>query len=463
MPLDGTSTQEIPAVVSGLRKAFDSGTTRSLAWRREQLERFRTMLIDREAELAAALHKDLGKPRLEAFIGEIKFVQIEVEHALKNLRRWTRNESVSTPLSLQPAKSMIVREPLGVVLIIGPWNYPVQLVLGALVPAIAAGNCACLKPSELAPASSAAMARLVAQYLDTSCIQVVEGGVAETQALLGQKFDHILFTGGGTVGKIVMEAAAKNLTPVTLELGGKSPCIVDRDADLDVAARRITWGKFFNTGQTCIAPDYLLVQKDVVAPLLEKITAAIAKFYGDEPKKSPDYGRIINERHHARLVALLKDGTVVTGGAHDVSERYIAPTVLEDVKLDSKLMADEIFGPILPVLTVKDVDEAIAFVNARPKPLALYIFAKDRAVQDTVLARTSSGGACVNDVIVHPAVPDLPFGGVGPSGMGAYHGRAGFETFTHRKGVVRKSTALDPALRYPPYDANKEKWVRRLT
>jgi aldehyde dehydrogenase (NAD+) len=463
MPLDGTSTKEIPAVVAGLRKTFDAGTTRPIAWRREQLERFRTMMIDREAELAAALQKDLGKPPMEAYVAEIHFVQAEIEHALKNLRRWTRNESVSTPLALQPAKSMIVREPLGVVLIIGPWNYPVQLVLGALVPAIAAGNCAVLKPSELAPASSAAMARLVPQYLDTSVVQVVEGGVAETQALLAQKFDHILFTGGGTVGKIVMEAAAKHLTPVTLELGGKSPCIVDRDADLDVAARRIAWGKFFNTGQTCIAPDYLLVQKDVEAPLLEKIKAAIARFYGDEPKKSPDYGRIINARHHARLVGLLGDGEVVTGGQHDVSERYIAPTVLKDVKPESKVMADEIFGPILPVIAVKDVDEAIAFVNARPKPLALYVFAKERAVQDAVLARTSSGGACVNDVIVHPAVPDLPFGGVGPSGMGAYHGRAGFETFTHRKAVVRKSTAIDPALRYPPYDANKEKWVRRLT
>jgi aldehyde dehydrogenase (NAD+) len=339
----------------------------------------------------------------------------------------------------------------------------VQLVIGPVIGAIAAGNCVVIKPSEVAARSSAILAELVPKYLDPDAVRVVEGGVPETTALLAERFDHVFYTGNGTVGRIVMEAAAKHLTPVTLELGGKSPCYVDRDVDLDVTARRIAWGKWVNAGQTCVAPDYLLVHEAVADALVEKLRGTLRDFYGDDPKASPSYARIVNERHHRRLLALLGDGErAVIGGEHDEKERYIAPTVLRDVRPDARVMGDEIFGPILPMLTVKGPDEAIAFVNARPKPLALYVFSRRREVADDVLARTSSGGACVNDCVTHLGVPELPFGGVGASGMGAYHGRASFETFSHKKSVLVKGTSIDPALRYPPYTDDKEKWARRL-
>jgi aldehyde dehydrogenase (NAD+) len=294
-------------------------------------------------------------------------------------------------------------------------------------------------------------------------MRVVEGGVAETTALLAERFDHIFYTGNGTVGRVVMEAAAKHLTPVTLELGGKSPCVVDQSTDLDVAARRIVWGKFYNAGQTCIAPDYVLAHEAIEDALLARLKQTVRDFYGDDPRTSPDYGRVVNVRHHRRLTALLPgSGEVVTGGGANEAERYLAPTILRDVPADAPVMAEEIFGPILPVLRVKDVDEAVAFVNARPKPLALYLFTKDGEVRRRVLERTSSGGALVNHISLHVGVPSLPFGGVGPSGMGAYHGKASFETFSHRKSVLVKPTWLDPRLLYPPYDETKKKWIRRL-
>jgi aldehyde dehydrogenase (NAD+) len=349
-----------------------------------------------------------------------------------------------------------------VALIIAPWNYPLQLSLGPLVGALAAGNCAVLKPSELAPATARLLAERLPGYLDPACVRVVEGEVAETTALLAERFDHIFYTGNGAVGRIVLEAAAKHLTPVTLELGGKSPCYVDASADLAVAARRIAWGKFFNAGQTCIAPDYVLAHAAIRDRLLDLLRATLRDFYGDDPRTSPDYARIVNARHHRRLSALLGAGTVVVGGESDEAQRYLAPTVLADVPPDAPVMREEIFGPILPVLAVADADAAIAFVNARPKPLALYLFAADRAVEERVLARTSSGGATVNHVMLHFLVPELGFGGVGPSGMGAYHGRASFEVFSHRKGVLRQSTAIDVPLLYPPFSDAKKGWVRRL-
>jgi acyl-CoA reductase-like NAD-dependent aldehyde dehydrogenase len=369
---------------------------------------------------------------------------------------------VSAPVAVQPAKARIVPEPLGVVLIIAPWNYPFQLSIGPLIGAIAAGNCAILKPSEVASATSRVLAELVPKYLDRDCIAVVEGGVPETTALLAQELDHIFYTGNGAVGRIVMEAAAKHLTPVTLELGGKSPCIVDRDVDLTTAARRITWGKFFNAGQTCVAPDYLLVHESIKKPLLDKIASMIREFFGDDPQKSADFGRIINARHHKRLTALLDSGTAFVGAKTDADDRYIAPTVLTDVSPDSPAMADEIFGPILPVISVSSLDEAIEFVNERPKPLALYVFSNDRDRTRRVVERTSSGGACVNDVLTHLLPHELPFGGVGPSGMGAYHGKASFDTFTHMKSVLEKPFYMDPPLRYPPYTDGKIKWAKRL-
>ncbi len=453
---------QIPALVDELRRTFHTGRTRPLAWRREQLRRLAQMMSEREEIFIEALREDLGRPRFESWIAETGFVPNEIAHVSKRLARWTKPKKVPTPLALQPGKSRIVREPLGVVLIVGPWNYPIQLVLSPLVGAIAAGNCAVLKPSELAPASSAALAEWVPKYMDPACVRVVEGGVPETQTLLDQRFDHIFYTGGGTVARIVMQAASKHLTPVTLELGGKSPCIVDRDADVEVAARRIVWGKFLNAGQTCVAPDYVLVHQDVEKPLEDMLRETIHQFYGDDPQKSPDYSRIINARHHARLSALLADGTAVIGGVTDPADRYIAPTVLRDVDPSSRVMQDEIFGPILPVLPVRDVQEAVDFVYDRPKPLALYVFTRNAAVARHVLESTSSGGACVNDVVAHLGVPELPFGGVGDSGMGAYHGRLSFETFSHRKAVLEKGTRVDPPLRYPPYDAAKEKWARKL-
>jgi aldehyde dehydrogenase (NAD+) len=351
------------------------------------------------------------------------------------------------------------------VLIIGPWNYPVQLVLAPLVGALAAGNAAVLKPSEVAAHTSRALARLIPRYLDGDAIAVIEGGVPETTALLDERWDHIFYTGNGTVGRVVMAAAAKHLTPVTLELGGKSPTIVDRSANLDVAARRIVWGKYINAGQTCVAPDYVLVDRRVEGPLSARMRDAVRQFYGDDPQASNDYGRIINDRHFARLARLIDDegsGEVLYGGDRDEDDRYFSPTAVRNPELTSPIMQEEIFGPILPVIAVDDTASAIEFVNSREKPLALYVFAEETEVANRVIASTSSGGACVNATIFHLAVPGLPFGGVGASGMGAYHGRATFETFSHAKSVLTKPTGIDPSIAYPPYRGIKAKLLRRL-
>jgi aldehyde dehydrogenase (NAD+) len=453
--------EPIPQVMERLRATFRSGRTRPLAWRVDALQRLRAIIKDREAEAIAALRADLGKPTLEAYAGELGFLVAEIDHTIKHLPGWMKPEKVSTPIANQPASSTVLREPLGVVLVIGPWNYPVQLTLGPLVGAIAAGNCVVVKPSEIASHTSALIARWLGDFAP-GAVAVVEGGVPETTQLLEQRFDHIFFTGSTAVGKVVMQAAAKHLTPVTLELGGKSPCIVDQHVDLTVAARRILWGKFWNAGQTCVAPDYLLVHEAVMDPLVERLKATLLEFYGDDPQKSPDYARIISDRHHKRLVGMLGEGgKVVVGGKHDEASRYFAPTIVDGAPLESKVMTEEIFGPVLPIVRVKSIREAIDFVNARPKPLALYVFSSDKGAQEQVLQETSSGGACVNDTIAHLSVPELPFGGVGDSGIGAYHGRSSFETFSHRKSVMAKATWVDVKLRYPPYGDNV-KWVRRL-
>jgi aldehyde dehydrogenase (NAD+) len=460
--VDSETIAAIPEVVSALRQTFNSERTRSAEWRIAQLDGIQRFLSERAAEIEAALKADLGKSHLEAYLTETNFTAGEIRHAKRHLSRWMAPQRVPAAMVVEPASARIYKDPLGVVLIIAPWNYPLQLLLGPLVAAVAAGNCAVLKPSEVSAHTSAMIARWLPEYVDRDCIRVVEGGVPETTALLDQRFDHIFYTGNGTVARIVMAAAVKHLTPVTLELGGKSPCIVDETADLAVAARRICWAKFTNAGQTCVAPDYILVKRSVHDALVAKLGATLRDFFGEDAQKSGDYGRIISPRHHHRLVKLMEGATVAHGGRHDAADRYIEPTILTDVSPDAPIMQEEIFGPLLPVLAVDDIETAIRFINGRDKPLALYVFSSDKDTQEAVLTRTSSGGAVVNHAVVHLACPSLPFGGVGESGMGAYHGQHGFDLFTHHKSVLKKPNMIDPPLLYPPYDRKKIKWIKRL-
>ena len=457
-----TPVASIAELVRGLRAGYDSGRTRGLEWRRKQLKAGIALVTENEREILEALRVDLGKPALEGVMAEVSYTLGEARFMLKKLAGWLKPRKVSTPMMAQPGKSVLVQEPLGVVCVIAPWNYPFQLAMVPALGALAAGNTVVLKPSEVSAATSNLFARLIPRYFDASAMRVVEGGVLETSALLEQRFDHIFYTGNGAVGRVVMAAAAKHLTPVTLELGGKSPCYVDPSADLDVAARRIAWGKFYNAGQTCVAPDYILAHASVHDRLLEKLAATVKQFYGADPQRSPDYGRVVNQRHHRRLMKLLGSGEVVVGGTGDEATRYLAPTVLKNVAPDSPVMAEEIFGPILPVLKVSGPDEAITFINRREKPLALYVFAGESDVAERFIARTSSGGVTVNHAWLHLAVPELPFGGVGESGMGAYHGQSTFDTFSHMKPVLKKPFMFDPSILYPPYTEGKQKLIRKL-
>ena len=457
-PVDGIADQ-----VAHLRAAFDRGLTRPAAWRIQQIERVREMMSENADAFAEALKLDVGKPELEAYAADIMIIAEEAKAVAKSVKTWMKPRKVKGTIQTFPSKSEIVSDPLGVVLIISPWNYPVQLLISPLLGALAAGNCVVLKPSEVTPHTSQLLAELVPKYLDRDAVCVVEGGVDETTALLEQRFDHIMYTGNGAVARIVMAAAAKHLTPVTLELGGKSPCFVDASAKVDVAARRIAWGKFMNAGQTCIAPDYLLVERGAEGPLLEAIREAVKEFYGDDPRQSPDFGRIVNVRHHRRVAGLLKDGgEVFMGGDVDEDDLYIAPTVLTAVDPDSAVMSEEIFGPLLPVMVVDDVEAAIRFINGRDKPLALYAFTEKQAVADRLIGETSSGGVCVNGTILHIGNPNMPFGGVGESGMGAYHGRTSFDTFSHQKSVMRRGTWLDIKFMYPPYTKKKTDMIKKM-
>lgn len=443
------------------RQFFNTFKTRDISFRIEQLKILRQAILENEVAINNALWADLRKPKTETYITELGICFEEIKYTTKYLKSWTKPKSVGTPFLYCPASSKIYYEPLGVVLIIGPWNYPFQLVISPLIGAIAAGNCAVIKPSEIAANTSHLLAEILPKYFDPSFITVVEGGKETTQQLLEEKFDHIFFTGGTTVGKIIMSAAAKHLTPVTLELGGKSPCIVDADTHLDYTARRIAWGKFMNAGQTCVAPDYLLVDRAIKKDLLGHLKKYIQDFYGATPETSPDYARIINPHHFNRLCELLNAGEIIIGGDTNPDGRYIAPTVIDGVDWDSPVMQEEIFGPILPVLEYSDLSEAIALVNARPKPLALYFFSNNKHHQERVLQETSSGGVSINDTIIQLAVPGLPFGGVGDSGIGHYHGKASFETFSHQKSVFHQSFLVDLKLRYAPYK-DKLKWLKRL-
>ncbi|MFE1392867.1 aldehyde dehydrogenase family protein [Nocardiopsis alba] len=458
-----TTTVDIPETVARLRGTFASGRTKPLAWRRAQLRALRRMLVEERPTLEKVLQDDLGKSPLEAHTTEIGFVINEIDHTLKHLASWLRPERVSVPMALAPARARRVREPLGTVLVISPWNYPVNLALAPMVGALAAGNSVLLKPSELAPATSNALADLLPRYLDTEAVAVVEGGVPESTALLAERFDHIFYTGNSTVARIVMAAAVEHLTPVTLELGGKSPAIVEPGVDLATVARRLAWGKFTNAGQTCAAPDYVLAIGDTAAGLQRELGAAITEMFGSDPRKSPDYGRVVNERHFDRLTALMDSGEVVVGGSSDRADLYIAPTVLGGVSPDSPVMAEEIFGPILPIVEVADLDEAIAYVNDHEKPLALYGFTDSDVTKRRLTTETSSGAVGFGLPIAHLAVPDLPFGGVGESGMGAYHGKASIDVFSHTKSVLDKSLVMDTMrVAYAPITQLKEKILRRM-
>lgn len=460
-----TALDQIPVIVGELRDGFRAGVVRDIESRVAQLRRLRSMLIEQENRFVDALVADMGKPRIEAYMTEIAFTVNEIDHTLKRLHSWTTPAKVKVPITLKPGKARLHPDPLGTVCIIAPWNYPVQLLFAPLVPALAAGNTAVLKPSEVTPTVAALVDELVPLYFDRHVVAVVTGAVEETTALLEQRFDHIFYTGNAKVGRVVMRAAAEHLTPVTLELGGKSPAIVADDANIAVAARRIAWAKFLNAGQTCVAPDYVLVHDSIEDEFLTALSDAVRVFYGTDPRHSPDYARIVNHHHFDRLWGLIQDGgydTTVVGANGDRESRYLAPTVLAGVKPDAAIMHDEIFGPILAVLTIGDVDEAIRFVNNRDKPLALYAFSESNDVLDRVVNDTSAGGVTLNHAVMHLAVPDLPFGGVGQSGMGAYHGRAGFDTFTHYKAVLDKPTRPDLALMYPPYTKIKQRIIRRF-
>ena len=456
------SAVDAAALVGGLRDTFDSQLTRPLAWRRAQLLALRRLLVERETELADALQQDLGKHPTESHTTELGFTRNEIDFTLKHLAKWSRSAKVRVPLTLQPASARVTPQPLGVMLILSPWNYPVQLLLAPLCGALAAGNCVLLKPSELAPATSAALARWLPEYLDPGAVAVVEGGKDVTTALLRERFDHIFFTGGAAVAKIVMAAAAHHLTPVTLELGGKCPAIVS-DGDLRAIARRLAFGKFLNAGQTCVAPDYLLVTRPNVEPLLRHLREVLVEFYGTDVADSRDYGRIINEAHFDRLTGYLDGADVVIGGGSDRARLTIEPTVVMAPPPTSPLMSEEIFGPILPIIPIDDVDAALCYIREHPAPLAAYVFTERADVRNAVESRVQAGAIGINICAAHLAVPGLPFGGVGASGMGAYHGKHSFDTFSQLRPVFSKSTRLDTLrVAYPPYSAAKSALLRRL-
>ncbi|WP_193105109.1 aldehyde dehydrogenase family protein [Brachybacterium sp. FME24] len=462
---DAALRTRITAEVSALRDSFDAGTTRDIGARLAQLEALRRGLRLEDRRLRAALAQDLGKNRTEAALTEIGVVTQEITHVTTHLKSWLRPERFSMGAMLAPASGELRREPLGTTLIISPWNYPVNLTLVPLIAAIAGGNTVILKPSEVAPATSTALAHLVRTHLDPAWVRVVEGAVEETTILLEQRFDLIFYTGNAAVGRIVARAAAEHLTPTVLELGGKSPVFVDDGVDLAVAARRIVWGKFTNAGQTCIAPDYLMATPRTVRRLVPHLRKAVRALYGSAPERSRDYGRMVNPKHFERVLGLIDDDLVIAGGTQhaDRATRYLPPTIMTGVDWDDPVMGEEIFGPVLPILTVDGPDEAIARIREREKPLTAYLFTGRTQIQERFATETSSGSLAVGMTLAHIGTPALPFGGVGESGMGAYHGRAGLEAFTHAKPIARKPLTPDTLrLVYPPYKGAKKAILRRL-
>ncbi|HCY9509381.1 TPA: aldehyde dehydrogenase [Staphylococcus aureus] len=440
---------------------FNTQQTKDISFRKEQLKKLSKAIKSYESDILEALYTDLGKNKVEAYATEIGITLKSIKNARKELKNWTKTKNVDTPLYLFPTKSYIKKEPYGTVLIIAPFNYPFQLVFEPLIGAIAAGNTAIIKPSELTPNVARVIKRLINETFDANYIEVIEGGIEETQTLIHLPFDYVFFTGSENVGKIVYQAASENLVPVTLEMGGKSPVIVDETANIKVASERICFGKFTNAGQTCVAPDYILVHESVKDDLITALSKTLREFYGQNIQQSPDYGRIVNLKHYHRLTSLLNSAqmNIVFGGHSDEDERYIEPTLLDHVTNDSAIMQEEIFGPILPILTYQSLDEAIAFIHQRPKPLSLYLFSEDENATQRVINELSFGGGAINDTLMHLANPKLPFGGVGASGMGRYHGKYSFDTFTHEKSYIFKSTRLESGVHLPPYKG-KFKYIK---
>mgnify|MGYP004593918487 FL=1 len=452
--------QEIKNILQQQHNFFSSRETISVDFRLKQLEKLKDSLIRHEADLAAALKEDLGKSRMESYMCEVGLTLSELTWMQKHLRSLVREKRVATPLAQFAAKSFRSPSPYGTVLIMSPWNYPVLLTLDPLIDAIAAGNTAVVKPSAYAPCTFNVMKTMIEECFPAHYVAVVDGGRAENQALLQQRFDMIFFTGGKTVGREVLRHAAEYLTPVTLELGGKSPCIVDSTAKIRLAAKRIVFGKYLNCGQTCVAPDYILCDKRIRDELITAILAEIEKQFGKEPLKNPNYGKIINEKHFERILGLINGEKLVYGGQSEPESLRIAPTILNNITWDDAVMGEEIFGPLLPILTFDTLDEALDTVESHPHPLALYFFSEDKAAQKKVLDTCRFGGGCINDTIIHLATSDMPFGGVGESGMGSYHGRVGFETFSHYRSIVDKKTWMDLPIRYQKYTGLKEKMMR---
>lgn len=442
------------------RTFYETGVTKQYRFRMKALERLTAALEEYEEELKQALRDDLNKSPSESYMAEIGLTKSELSYVKKHLHRWKAPEKVVTPMTQFPAESLIIPEPYGVVLIMAPWNYPVLLCLAPLIAAVAAGNCTVLKPSAYAPAVSAVLKKMLKGIYPEKFVAVVEGGREENAALLEQRFDYIFFTGGVEVGKKVLEKAAVHLTPVTLELGGKSPCIVDKTADIEIAARRIAFGKLLNAGQTCVAPDYLLVHREIKEELQNRIADEFKRMLGEKPLDNPDYPKIINNKHFRRILHLISGEKVITGGAYKEETRQIAPSILSDITLQSPVMREEIFGPVLPVLTFETRDEIKEIVLSFEKPLAFYLFTEDRSMEKWALETFSFGGGCINDTVMHLASPHLPFGGVGYSGMGKYHGKAGFDTFSHKKSVLKSGYNPDIPLRYHPYSDTKDKIAR---
>lgn len=440
----------ISHTIQSLRDFYDSGKTRPVEFRIEALKSLKNAITRNIGLLERALFDDLGKSQFESYTTELGIVISEIDYHIRNLKNWVKPQRVRTPLFVMPARSRIMFEPLGIALIISPWNYPLQLTLNPLIGAISAGNCTVLKPSPKAPASAAAIDKIISETFPKDYICTVQGQNDVMDTLLAQRFDYIFYTGGEAFGRKVMQAAANHLTPITLELGGKSPCIVDKTADLEIAARRIGWGKYLNAGQTCVAPDYVLVHKDVKQPFIEKLQTSVIRFFGTDPIKSPDYPRIIDRQSMFRLSELIKDERVIFGGNYDIESRFFAPTAIEVCDTNCPIMEQEIFGPILPIIEYDNLQCALDFINGREKPLALYYFGSPATGRKTI-ANTSSGGACINDTVMHLANNRLPFGGIGNSGIGKYHGKNSFDTFSNRRAILTSSTMIDIPLRYAPY------------